>query len=58
VVELTLPVLLESVRLPNDCHKDPADRMIIAAARIHQYRLLSYDQKIITYAQMGYLQLA
>lgn len=57
VLELSIPILLESVRLPNDCHKDPADRMIIASARVHHYHLLTYDQKIIQYAQKGYLNI-
>mgnify|MGYP001560475705 CR=1 FL=1 len=56
VIDLSIPILLESVQLPNECHKDPADRMIIAAARVHDYPLLSYDQKIIHYAELGYLK--
>lgn len=30
---LTLEVAVDSCRLPGDCHKDPADRILIAAAR-------------------------
>ena len=57
VLELSIPVLLESVQLPEGCHKDPADRMIIASARVYQYPLMSYDKKIIDYAQNGYLKI-
>ena len=56
-LELSIPILLESVRLPNKCHKDPAARMIIASAKVHDYNLLSYDQKIIYYAKKWYLNL-
>lgn len=58
VLELSIPILLESVQLPDGCHKDPADRMIIASARVNQYPLMSYDEKIIQYAQNGYLNLS
>lgn len=50
-------VSLESVRLPYCEHKDPADRFIIATARIHNLKLATHDQKIIDYATLGYVHL-
>jgi PIN domain nuclease of toxin-antitoxin system len=57
LVDISLPILLESVQLPGECHKDPADRIIVATARIHHYELLTHDQKIMTYARNGNLRL-
>lgn len=54
-LELNLPILLESVHLPGNPHKDPADRMIMATARIKQAKMLSYDSKILAYAEQGFL---
>lgn len=50
---LTPAILCESVAISEDLHKDPADRMIVATARIMQLRLMTHDQKILSYAQQG-----
>ena len=49
-------IALESVLLPHCEHKDPADRFIIATARIHNLTLFSKDQKIKDYSKLGYVQ--
>lgn len=49
VIELSPEIAVESCRLPGDFHKDPADRIIVATARVHNYRLLTKDQKILDY---------
>lgn len=46
---------LESTQLPADPHGDPADRFLIAAARVHGLRLATADRKILDYADGGYL---
>jgi len=38
-----------SVGLPGDFHKDPADRIIVATARLHKARLATADGKIRAY---------
>lgn len=38
--------ILESTRLGADFHKDPADQLIVATARIHALRLLTADERI------------
>ena len=48
-------ILCESVALPEELRKDPADRMIIATARIMKLRLMTHDQKILDYAAQGLL---
>ncbi|MGI9214219.1 MAG: type II toxin-antitoxin system VapC family toxin [Gammaproteobacteria bacterium] len=50
-------ILIESVFLPGNFHKDPADRMIVATSRIKKVPLLTHDQRIIDYSNEGYLQI-
>jgi PIN domain nuclease of toxin-antitoxin system len=52
---LTPEVAYESSNLPGDFHGDPADRIIVANARIVQGTLLTFDQKILDYAESGYV---
>jgi len=49
VIELSPEVAVESCRLPGDFQKDPADRIIVATARIHNFSLLTKDKKILDY---------
>ena len=42
-------IALESVQLPGDFHKDPADRMIVATARKLGATLITADEKILAY---------
>ena len=49
VFDLNARVALESCNLPGKFHKDPADRIIVATARIHNMILITKDQKIIDY---------
>jgi PIN domain nuclease of toxin-antitoxin system len=37
LLDLTPAIVVESTRLPKSFHKDPADQMIVATARIHNY---------------------
>ena len=49
VIGLSPDVAIDSCNLPGVFHKDPADRIIVAAARIHNLTLLTRDQKIRAY---------
>jgi PIN domain nuclease of toxin-antitoxin system len=40
---------MESCSLPGDFHKDPADQIIVATARVHNLTLLTKDRKILYY---------
>jgi PIN domain nuclease of toxin-antitoxin system len=42
-------IAVEAAILPGDVHKDPADRFIIATARILDCPLLSADAKVVGY---------
>jgi PIN domain nuclease of toxin-antitoxin system len=50
-------VAYESTILPGNFHGDPADRMIVATARINNGTLLTFDKEIITYSQYGYVKI-
>lgn len=49
VADIDLQVIEEAYSLPGDYHRDPADRIIAATARIKQLAILTADQKIIDY---------
>jgi len=53
---LDADIALESTLLPGDPHGDPADRFLVATARIKNLRLVTHDQKIIDYGKAGYVQ--
>jgi PIN domain nuclease of toxin-antitoxin system len=42
-------VAIESTRLPDEFHKDPADRLIVALARTLSAKLVTADEKIRAY---------
>jgi PIN domain nuclease of toxin-antitoxin system len=49
IVEITRPILVESCRLPQPFHGDPADQIIVATARDRDAMLITKDQKILDY---------
>ena len=49
VVPLSPLIGVESTRLPPPFHKDPADELIVASARVPSCPLLTYDGKILNY---------
>jgi PIN domain nuclease of toxin-antitoxin system len=49
VIDLNPKIAAESCNLPGEFHKDPADRIITATARINNITLITKDQKIINY---------
>ena len=57
LIELSVPILIESTSLPNYEYKDPADRMIISTCRSNGSYLMTFDQKIIDYGNKGYLRI-
>ena len=51
-LDLTPEVAVASTQLPGDFHRDPADQIIVATARVHGCRLLTSDRKILGYAHV------
>jgi PIN domain nuclease of toxin-antitoxin system len=49
VYDLNPKVAAESCNLPGEFHKDPADRIITATARVNDITLITKDKKIIDY---------
>jgi len=49
IVPITARVAAQSVNLPGEFHKDPADRMIVALARELNVPLITADEKIHRY---------
>ena len=49
ILHLNSKIALESCNLPGKFHKDPADRIIVAAARVSRSQLITKDQKSIEY---------
>ena len=56
VVELSSEIAIESTRLPGDAHGDPADRMLIATARVLGAVLVTCDERVLAYAGAGYVR--
>lgn len=55
-IEPLLPeVAIEGSVLPDTFHRDPADRMIVATARITGAALMTRDRRILDYAARGHL---
>lgn len=52
VVPLSLPVIIDATSLPDGFHRDPADQMIVATARVLGATLLTVDEKIAKYAHV------
>ena len=49
LLPLTPAIAVESTRLPGIFHRDPADQIIVATARIHDCPLVTQDAKILAY---------
>ena len=53
---LTPEIMIETVHLPGDLHGDPADRMLVATARISGATLLTKDARVIRYAKQRHVR--
>src|SRR5262249_51259187 len=49
LLDLIPQIAIESTQLPGTFHRDPADQMIVATARVHNIPLLTADAKILQY---------
>jgi PIN domain nuclease of toxin-antitoxin system len=54
-VPLDPEVALSASYLPGDCHRDPADRLLIATARRLGVPLMTRDRRILSYAAQGHV---
>jgi PIN domain nuclease of toxin-antitoxin system len=52
---LSPAIAIESTRLPGRLHRDPADRILIATARLLGAALVTCDERIVAYAKQGHV---
>ena len=56
LADLTPSILIQSSFLPGHPPPDPFDRVFIATARNHGYRIMTRDRKILDYGAQGHVQ--
>ena len=49
LIELTPRVAVASTQLPGSFHRDPADQIIVAMARVYDVEVLTVDRRILAY---------
>ncbi len=49
LLPLTTEIAIGSTQLPGSFHRDPADQIIVATARVHKIPLLTEDARIVEY---------
>lgn len=55
LIPITPSIAVDSVNLPGEFHKDPADRLIVATARRYDCILLTQDVSILAYPHVKLL---
>lgn len=53
---LSPAIAIESTRLPGSPHRDPADRILIATARLSGAALVTCDARLLAYAKNGHVK--
>jgi PIN domain nuclease of toxin-antitoxin system len=53
-IEITPEIAVESVNLCDSFHGDPADRIIVATARVRNCCLVTRDARILAYSREGF----
>jgi PIN domain nuclease of toxin-antitoxin system len=56
VAPLTREIAIESVHLPGEIHGDPADRMLVATARVLGAKLVTKDAQLIRYSRQRHVR--
>ncbi len=55
-VVITADMALAAYELPEPFHKDPADRLIVAVARLLEAPVVTIDRRILAYGRQGHVQ--
>ena len=55
LLSLTPEIAVESTQLPGSFHRDPADQMLVATARVFGISMLTADSKILAYPHVNLL---
>jgi PIN domain nuclease of toxin-antitoxin system len=56
IAPLTPEIAIESVHLPGELHGDPADRMLVATARVLGATLMTKDDRLIRYSRQRHVR--
>jgi PIN domain nuclease of toxin-antitoxin system len=56
VAALTPEIAIESAHLPGELHGDPADRMLVATARVLGAKLVTKDAQLIRYSRQRHVR--
>lgn len=51
LLPLTPEIAIESVQLPEPMHKDPADRIVLASAKVERLTLITCDRSMLRFAR-------
>ena len=57
LIQLEPAFIVESISLPGDFHKDPADQIIVATARVLDCPLATFDARILKYPYVRHLNI-
>ena len=49
-------IVMDSCRLPEEFHADPADRFLVATARAGNATLVTADRRILDYSKLGHVK--
>lgn len=55
-VPVDIAAAVEAVNLPGILHNDPADRIIVATARLRSFALVTADRAILNYSKTGHVK--
>ena len=55
LLPFTPEIAIESVNLPEPVHKDPADRILIATARVEGLTFVTRDKQVLEFATRNHL---
>lgn len=53
LLDLTPPIAVESTQLPGEFHRDPADQLIVATARVFHCPLVTVDARLRAYPHVN-----
>ncbi len=52
-IEISPEIAIDATRLPEWEHKDPADRLVVATARVHRLSVVTSDRKMLAYPHVA-----
>jgi PIN domain nuclease of toxin-antitoxin system len=55
LLPLSPAIVVESTQLPGDFHRDPADQLLVATARVLEVPIVTADGRIIAYPHVEHL---